>query len=62
MNGFQMAAKMRSSDEYKNIPIIVISALSQKSDEELINKAGVDFYLKKPFELSQLSNKINGLF
>jgi len=62
INGDDVLRILKNDEKYKRIPIIVISALSQISDEESINKTGVDFYLKKPFELNQLSNKIKELF
>lgn len=61
VNGDVLARILKSDEKHKRIPIIVISALSQRSDEESINKTGVDFYLKKPFELGQLSGKIKEL-
>jgi DNA-binding response OmpR family regulator len=52
---------LKNDERYKRIPIILITALAQKSDEVLMNNLGVEFYLKKPFELEQLADKIRDL-
>jgi len=61
MNGDEVALKLREKEEYKHIPIILITALVQQCDEESISNMKVDFCLKKPFELDELSKKIREL-
>ena len=61
MSGYELAGLLKHEDKYRQLPIILITALVQKNEEELINNGIVDFYLKKPFELEQLINKIKEL-
>lgn len=61
MSGWEAARRLKSDAKYGHIPVILITALAQKCEEELLDKAAADFYLKKPFDLDQLSNKIKEL-
>jgi len=61
LDGNEVARILKSDREYRHIPIIVVSALSQRSEGEAIRKTGVECYLKKPFELAELSDKIKEL-
>lgn len=51
-DGFALAEKVRESD--KKIPIIFMTALSDKPSKQLGFKLGVDDYLVKPFDLDEL--------
>lgn len=61
MNGDELVSIVKNDEKLKNIPVILITAFAQKRNEEIMSNAGVDFYLKKPFELDQLNNKIKEL-
>lgn len=61
ISGDDVVNILRRDERCRDIPIIIISALTQKCDEELINKTGAEFYMKKPFDLDQLSGKIKEL-
>ena len=61
MNGDELVSIVKNDEKLKNIPVILITAFAQKRNEEIMSNAGVDFYMKKPFELDQLNNKIKEL-
>lgn len=50
MDGWEVYQKMKSSDETKGIPVIVVTAKAQSIDKVLgLHIAKVDDYLTKPF-------------
>jgi DNA-binding response OmpR family regulator len=61
MSGYELAVLLRTQGLSQHMPIILITALVHKNEEEMVNSQVVDFYLKKPFELDQLVNKIKEL-
>jgi DNA-binding response OmpR family regulator len=50
---------LRLKNEYSKIPILLISAIANFS--EISEKFDLNDYLRKPFEIEDLKNKINNL-
>ena len=61
MTGFEVCRMLKFDDNYKNIPIIVLSALDQQGEREKAIQNGADAYFIKPFELELLIVKIRNL-
>jgi DNA-binding response OmpR family regulator len=61
LDGFEVCRMLKFDDNFKNLPIIVLSALDQQQDREKAIKAGADEYFIKPFDLSLLLTKIRDL-
>lgn len=61
MSGFEVCRMVKFDDKYKDIPIIVLSALDQQGDREKAIENGADAYFIKPFDLELLLNKIKSL-
>lgn len=61
ITGFEVCRMLKFDDAYKNIPIIVLSALSQQPDREKAVQCGADAYFIKPFDLDLLVTKIESL-
>lgn len=61
VDGFTVAQRIRKNDETKNIPIIMLTALSQLNDKVNGFNIGVDDYLVKPFEMEELIIRIRAL-
>ena len=61
MTGFEVCRMVKFDDKYKDIPIIVLSALDQQRDREKALEAGADAYFIKPFDLELLLNKVSSL-
>jgi DNA-binding response OmpR family regulator len=59
MNGFQVCSEIRKQNKYDNMPIIFISAKSDK--ESIVNgfKAGGQDYVNKPFHEEELLARIS---
>lgn len=61
IDGFTVAQRIRKNDSTKNIPIIMLTALSQLNDKVNGFNIGVDDYLVKPFEMEELQVRIRAL-
>lgn len=58
-NGFDVLIEIRNNKELKNIPVIILSNLSQKSDIELGFSLGAQEYLvKSEVSLSEVVSKV----
>jgi DNA-binding response OmpR family regulator len=58
LNGWQVFEQMQLREEWSQIPVLLLTALAQRSDVERAVQLGVDGYLTKPFEPADLIVKI----
>ena len=61
VDGYTVAKRIRENPETKNIPIIMLTALSQIDDKANGFNIGVDDYLVKPFEIEELLMRVRAL-
>ena len=61
VDGFTVAQRIRQNDETKDIPILMLTALSQVKDKVNGFNIGVDDYLVKPFEMEELQVRVRAL-
>ncbi len=61
VDGFTVAKRIRENEETKDIPIIMLTALSQLNDKVNGFNIGVDDYLVKPFEIKELLVRVRAL-
>ncbi|MBO6792643.1 MAG: response regulator [Balneolaceae bacterium] len=61
MNGFEFAEWMRSVPEYKQVPIILLSARSEVEDKVHGFQIGISDYLTKPFNAQELQARVDNL-
>lgn len=61
VDGFTVAQRIRQNEDTKNIPILMLTALSQLNDKVKGFDIGVDDYLTKPFEMEELKVRIRAL-
>jgi len=61
MNGIDICQQIRSQEEYKNIPIILLTALSQSENIIKGLDAGADDFISKPFEMNILLARLRAL-
>lgn len=54
MDGFQVSRLLKFDEMYKHIPIIMLTARAQDSDQALGMETGADEYVTKPFSLDAL--------
>lgn len=61
VDGYTVAQRIRQNPETKNIPILMLTALSQLNDKVKGFDIGVDDYLVKPFEMEELKVRVRAL-
>ncbi|MBS3944719.1 MAG: response regulator, partial [Melioribacter sp.] len=58
MNGFEATEKIRQMPEYKNIPIIALTAFAMKGDREKCLESGATDYIPKPIDSKEFIDKV----
>ncbi len=61
VDGFTVAQRIRKNSETAEVPIIMLTALSQLNDKVKGFNIGVDDYLVKPFEMDELLVRVRAL-
>ena len=61
MSGIQVAKKIKQSDSYKHIPIIMLTARSEEDDKIQGLELGADDYITKPFSPKELIARIKAV-
>lgn len=61
VDGFTVAQRIRKNESTAEIPILMLTALSQVSDKVNGFNIGVDDYLVKPFEMEELQVRVRAL-
>ena len=60
-DGFQVCRKIKSDPRGHNIPVIIVSTRGQESDRYWGMRQGAEAYFGKPFDLSDLVDKVREL-
>ena len=58
MNGFEATQKIRELDDYKETPIIALTAFAMKGDREKCLEAGATDYIPKPIDSQEFIEKV----
>lgn len=61
LNGIDILRELRSNERTKQIPIIVVSAKSEETDQVVGFSLGADDYVTKPFSVKVLLQRIKAL-
>jgi len=57
-NGWEVAKELRSDDDFGNLGIVMLTAIGEKVNEMTSPLYGADAYVDKPFDFSDLEDKI----
>ena len=60
-NGFQVCRQLKDDEQYKDIPIILLTAKSSESDQFWGMESGADAYVTKPYNPEELLSKVKDL-
>ena len=58
MSGYDVLVEIKSSEKYKDIPVMMVTTEGQKSSIVAAVRAGAANYLTKPFTVEELETKI----
>ena len=61
MDGLELIRRIRSNNEWNDIPIILLTALTSEEDNMKAIKAGAEAYIRKPFSPNMLIVRISKL-
>jgi CheY-like chemotaxis protein len=61
MDGFETARRLRLDPEFRDTPIIALTALAMPSDRQRCLDAGMDEYISKPVNLKALVKLIQSI-
>lgn len=61
IDGYEFCRQLRASREYRNIPIIFLSAKSEEFDRVLGLELGGDDYITKPFSIKELKSRVKAI-
>ena len=61
INGFDVCRRLKLDPNYKDIPILMLTAKFQENDIKFGSAMGADAYMTKPFEPGVLLEKMRGL-
>lgn len=59
MTGWEVCSALKSDPELFTIPIIMVSARTQREDMAMGREVGAEYYITKPFDLGELLEVIN---
>lgn len=62
VNGLSLLTAIKSKDETKHIPVLIVTAESKKENIIAAAQAGASGYVVKPFTSQTLADKINSIF
>ena len=58
MDGFQLKKELNETSDYKEIPFILISSVSDKTSKKLQTELGINEYLEKPFTKNEIISRV----
>jgi CheY-like chemotaxis protein len=61
MNGVEATKKIRGNRDYKDVPIVAVTAYVMRGDKEEFLNAGCSHYLSKPFESAKLKELLKSI-
>jgi CheY-like chemotaxis protein len=59
MSGLEMLTRLKSSDQWRSIPVIIISALDEKEIVMRCIEKGAEDYLSKPYDRFLLKERVS---
>lgn len=61
IQGFEVIKRLRNLQQYKSLPILIVSARTDMASKDKARNLGANGYLTKPIELAMLTSEINRL-
>ena len=61
MDGFELIRNLRATPAYRELPIIILSSITDQPEKELGMELGAFAYLEKPFSKEQICSEVDRL-
>ncbi len=61
MDGYKVCRMLKYDSEYRDIPIVMLTARASSQDREIGKEAGADMYMTKPFDIEEVLDLIEKL-
>lgn len=61
VSGMEILEDLRSSENFKNLPVLMLTAKGQKKDKLAAENAGVSLFMSKPFSNDELVANVHKL-
>jgi len=58
LDGYKVCRLLKFDEQYKHIPILMLTAKTQQKDRLLGMETGADEYITKPFDMEELMEKV----
>jgi two-component system cell cycle response regulator DivK len=58
MDGYEVAKRLKSMEEFKEIPIVAFTAHAMKGDREKVIAAGFEGYISKPINIREFPDQV----
>lgn len=60
-NGFELCRMLRADNEFKDTPIVIITAMDDSDSKAIAFVAGANDFITKPFRPDELANRMREL-
>lgn len=58
-NGFDLLKKLKSGENYNNIPIIIVTAFANQENKIIAKKLGAEDVIEKPIDIPEFLDKVH---
>jgi two-component system cell cycle response regulator DivK len=58
MDGYEVARRLKSLEEFREIPIVALTAHAMKGDREKVIASGFEGYISKPINVRELPDQV----
>jgi signal transduction histidine kinase/DNA-binding response OmpR family regulator len=62
MDGYELLKQLKSSENFRHLPVVILTARTELDEKLSLLRIGVDDYLTKPFEEEELVLRVKNLF
>jgi CheY-like chemotaxis protein len=59
MDGFELIRVLRENQEYKDLPVVILTSLSDQANRDEGTRLGIGSYLVKPFSLEKVQYEVS---
>lgn len=61
MSGFEVLTAIKENPDTKSIPVLIVSADSERDDADKALAMGAEFYFEKPLQLNEIVEKVKSI-